>query len=203
MKSAAQTAMRYRQGRIMKQRKKNEQAKYRMVEAIGRCMKGQPVENITVDQIAREAGLSRQTFYRHFKDKYDLINWYFDELLLESFDQMGSGRTVREGLQRKFTFIEKEHLFFYAAFKNDEQNNLKQHDFEMILDFYRNLVKEKGGKLTGQDDSLLEMYCQASVYMTVKWVLNNMPSSEKTLANLMIDAMPPKLRELFIRLELI
>ena len=39
--------------------------------------------------------------------------------------------------------------------------------------------------------------------MTVKWVLNNMPSSEKTLANLMIDAMPPKLRELFIRLELI
>jgi hypothetical protein len=47
------------------------------------------------------------------------------------------------------------------------------------------------------------MYCQASVYMTVKWVLSGMRESEKTLASLMIEAMPEKLRTLFVRLQLI
>lgn len=30
--------------------------------------------------------------YRNFKDKYDLINWYFDKILLESFEHMGEGK---------------------------------------------------------------------------------------------------------------
>ena len=182
---------------------KNDRAKYRMVEAIGKCMKRYPVEDITVDQIAREAGLSRQTFYRHFRDKYDLINWYFDKLLLESFDQMGSGRTVREGLERKFAFIEAERLFFYAAFKNDDQNNLKTHDFEMIYAFYQNLVREKGGSLTDDQLHLLEMYCQASVYMTVQWVLRKLKVTEGELVDLMIDATPEKIRALFLELGIL
>ena len=187
----------------MQKQMKRTDAKYRMVESIGECMKQYPLENITVDQIVRGAGLSRQTFYRHFRDKYDLINWYFDKLLLESFDQMGSGRTVREGLQRKFAFIEEEHLFFYAAFNNDEQNNLRQHDFEMILDFYKNLVREKGGTLSEGDSNLLEMYCQASVYMTVQWVLRRLDVTREELVQLMLDAMPGRIRELFLQLGII
>ena len=183
--------------------KKSEQAKYRMVEAIGKCMKRYSVESITVDQIAREAGLSRQTFYRHFRDKYDLINWHFDRLLLESFDQMGSGRTVREGLERKFAFIEAEHVFFYAAFKNDDQNNLKTHDFEMILDFYRELIQKKGGEPTQDILHLLEMYCQASVYMTVQWVLGKLSVTAGELVDLMIDAIPEKVRDLFVGLRIL
>lgn len=36
-----------------------------------------------------------------------------------------------------------EHLFFKAAFKNDEQNNLKEHDFELIRQFYIDQIEEK------------------------------------------------------------
>ena len=187
----------------MLERSKSMDAKMRLVEAVGNCMRQYPLENITVDQIAKEAGLSRQTFYRHFRDKYDLINWYFDRLLLESFDQMGSGRTVREGLDRKFAFIEEEHLFFFAAFQNDDQNNLKEHDFQMIFDFYKDLIAKKGGVLTPPLSRLLEMYCQSSVYMTVQWVLRKADISAQELTQLMLDAMPDKIRKLFRELGIL
>lgn len=74
-------------------------------------------------------------FYRNFQDKYDLINWYFDKLLLESFAQMGDGLTVYEGLTRKFEFIQKERVFFAGAFRSDDHNSLREHDYELILDF--------------------------------------------------------------------
>ena len=47
------------------------------------------------------------------------------------------------------------------------------------------------------------MYCQASIYMTVQWVLKGMKESEEELADLMIDAMPPHLEKTFKELEII
>ena len=63
-------------------------------------------------------------------------------------------------------------FFFAAAFKYDSQNSLRQHDFELILDFYENLIREKTGRIPDETiHCILEMYCQSSIYMTVKWVL--------------------------------
>lgn len=167
-------------------------------------MKTTPVEDITVRQICNVCGVTRQTFYRSFRDRDDLINWYFNIILNESFQRLGSGGTVYEGLVRKFEYIHQEELFFSAAFRSDSQNSLKDHDFRMIYDFYRNLIREKTGSFPSDEISaLLEMYCQASVYMTVKWVLSGISTSEQALARLMIDAMPQKLRTLFEQLEIV
>ena len=43
-------------------------------------LKTQPLNKITVTQITKEANLTRQTFYRNFEDKEDLVNWYFEKL---------------------------------------------------------------------------------------------------------------------------
>jgi AcrR family transcriptional regulator len=74
--------------------KTNETIKYKLAAAMKECMKSTSVEKITVTEIVETCGVTRQTFYRNFKDKYDLINWYFDKILLESFEHMGEGKTV-------------------------------------------------------------------------------------------------------------
>lgn len=159
----------------MEPQKQNDGVRYKLANAMKECMRTAPVEKITVKEIVETCGLTRQTFYRNFQDKYDLINWYFDKILLESFEHMGEGRTIYEGLVKKFEFIDKEKVFFRAAFKSDEQNCLKDHDFCLILQFYTEKIESKSGKkLTENLRFLLEMYCQGSIYMTVQWVLGRM-----------------------------
>ncbi|MBE5921059.1 MAG: TetR family transcriptional regulator [Pseudobutyrivibrio ruminis] len=178
--------------------------KYKLAEAMKTCMKTTSVENITVKQIVDVCGVSRQSFYRNFIDKYDLINWYFDRLLEQSFKEMGQGETIREGLIKKFAYIKQERLFFTAGFKGDEQNNLKEHDFIMIYEFYCDLIRMKTGEnLDKHMRKLLEMYCQASIYMTVQWLMKGMKETEEELADLMIDAMPDMLHKLFEKIELV
>lgn len=173
-------------------------------EAIKICMKTTSVENITIGQIASVAHSNRQTFYRCFHDKYDLINWYFDRLLLESFEEMGNGEYIYEGLVRKFRYIQSESLFFAVSFRNDDQNNLKVHDFEMIYAFYLQKIREKLHEDPDRETAnLLEMYCKAAVYMTVKWVLEEIQYTPEKLADLMIDALPDKLKKLFVKLNLL
>ena len=182
----------------------NSEIKYKLAEAMKTCMKSASVENITVKQIVEECGVSRQSFYRNFIDKYDLINWYFDRLLEQSFKEMGKGETIREGLIKKFRYIRQERLFFTAGFKGDEQNNLKEHDFYMIFEFYCRLIREKTGQLPDyRIRKLLEMYCWSSIYMTVQWLVKGMKETEEDLADLMIEAMPIPLFDLFKKMELI
>lgn len=184
--------------------KNKEKMKYRLADAMKVCMKKMPVEKVTVKEIVEECGTTRQTFYRNFQDKYDLINWYFDKILLESFEHMGEGETVNEGLLNKFRYIEEEKLFFRAAFKTDEQNCLRQHDFELILDFYTRQIESKTRQpIDEKIKFMLEMYCQGSVYMTTQWVLGYRKSTPEKMAKALVEAMPAELTELFCKLNLL
>ncbi|MGC6176068.1 TetR/AcrR family transcriptional regulator C-terminal domain-containing protein [Lacrimispora sp. 38-1] len=177
---------------------KSEKTKYRLADSIKDCMKTRPVDKITVQNIVDGCQMTRQTFYRNFKDKYDLINWYFDKLVLESFAQIGVDKTVCQSLNEKFQFIQKESVFFTGAFRSDDYNSLKEHDFELIMGFYTDLlIHRRKEPLSEEIQFLLEMYCRGSVYMTVKWVLSGMPQSPKEMAESLVEAMPPKLSGVF------
>ena len=48
-----------------------------------------PIDRITVREIAENCGYSQATFYRQFRDKYDLIAWNYTkdlEMILEQLD---------------------------------------------------------------------------------------------------------------------
>ena len=43
----------------------------------------QPIEKITIKEITDKAGVIRPTFYNHFQDKYELLEWIIRTELLE------------------------------------------------------------------------------------------------------------------------
>lgn len=181
----------------------NEKTKYRLAQAVKECMKTTPVDKITVKEIAEACKTTRQTFYRNFQDKYDLINWYFDKLVLSCFEQIGVSHTVEESLTQKLRFIQEEKAFFMGAFRSDDHNSLKEHDFELILQFYQELIARKTKSPMEKDIRfLLEMYCQGSVYMTVKWILGGMEEAPEQMARNLVEAMPPRLERVFAGLGL-
>ena len=63
----------------MAEQEKGLNTKYKLAASIKECMKTTPVDRITVKDIVEGCGLARQTFYRNFKDKYDLR----DKLIVE------------------------------------------------------------------------------------------------------------------------
>lgn len=178
---------------------KNEETLLLFAKAIKSLIKTQPLDKITVTDIVFQAGKTRQTFYRHFQDKYDLVNWYFEKLVLKSFEEMRQGGSLQEALNLKFAFIEQEHAFFKEAFKSNDYNNLIHYDFCCIYDFYKKFIYKNTGKDLSKDiDFLLNMYCRGSVDMTVDWVLNDMPIKKEEIVQYLMDAIPDKLEAYMI-----
>lgn len=54
-----------------------------MAEALKALMRESSFDKITITQICTRCNMSRKSFYYHFKDKYDLINWIFDTEIMD------------------------------------------------------------------------------------------------------------------------
>lgn len=176
----------------------SEKTRYKLAEAMKRLMETHPLEKITITQITELCDTTRPTFYRYFKDKYDLINWYFDKLAQKSFKQMGVSLSLREALLKKFEFMTLERKFFSEAFSCETQNNLIDYDYEMIYQFYCDFIQKSAPvEFTSEIEFLLRMYCRGSIFMTADWAKSGMKLPPEQMADLLIDALPPRLYYLF------
>lgn len=175
----------------------------RLADAVKAEMERAPLDKITVSQIVERAGVTRQTFYRNFRDKYDLVNWHFEELAQKSFKQMGVSLTLREALIKKFQFLKGERTFFTQAFRSRDHNSVVAYDYQCILEFYTAVLQKKLGvsRLPGDIAFLLEMYCGASIHKTVEWVTTGMERPIPELVDLLVAAMPEKLKDLLSDLQ--
>lgn len=173
----------------------NEKTKLKIADSMKDLMQHASLSKISVKDIVENCSLTRQTFYRYFKDKYDCVNWYFERVAQMSFKQLGNGVKLEEGLIKKFKLLRKDQRFFYEAFMADDQNSLFQYDYDCIYEFYSNILIKKIGFLSSEMDFLLKMYCKGSIDMTFDWVKNDMKLSEEEFAHLLIEAMPQQLQK--------
>ena len=173
-----------------------------IAESLKKLTEGKEFEKISVGEICENCGITRKSFYYHFRDKYDLVNWFFQKLCDRSFMQMGVSLTITEALNRKFEFLRGEKDFFAAAFSCRSQNNLMDYDYHCIYQFYSDFIK-KGGEadFTPEIRFLLEMYCHGSIIMTAQWAVSGMTTPPDKMAAFLVEALPPKLREKFISLS--
>ena len=175
--------------------------KLALVASAKELMKTTPLDKISVTHIVHHCGTTRQTFYRHFKDKYDLVNWYFDLIVQKTIRRMGVSLTLEEGLIKKFSYMLDDSAFFQSAFSSTDYNNLMHYDYECILEFYQTVARQNG-EVDDEVIFLLEFYCHGSMDMTEEWILNGMKRTPKEMAKLLLDALPEKLIPYFITLKI-
>jgi len=74
-------------------------------ESLKKMMKQKPLNKISIREIVEDSGLNRQTFYYHFKDKYDLVNWIYYTDFVTSFEE--------NELNSQWSILESICEFFY------------------------------------------------------------------------------------------
>lgn len=109
----------------------NSQVTKRALAASMKNLMGKkPMEKINITDIVEGCNMNRQSFYYHFKDKYDLVNWiFYTELIL----------TIKDYSTEKLGLLEKACEYFYEnksfyknAFEVTGQNSFSEYFIEII-----------------------------------------------------------------------
>lgn len=120
-----------------------------LFSALGRLLKRNEFDRITVSDIVREAGVTRKTFYNHYQDKIGMVQDYQRELS-EEIRLMTAGRREigRDFFVELFTLIGKQDDLLAGLFSANGspvvqdimKGTMRQYCLEMTSDPDEDLV---------------------------------------------------------------
>jgi len=170
--------------------------KIRFALATSTLMQQKPLDKITVNDICSEALLARATFYHHFKDKFDLINWAFDTIFDATVMQIGESRSWEKNIEAFLHGLKENASFFSNAYKYVGQNSIEDHHYDKVFELYRKIYeKNKGSALTLEDLYCLEVYCRGAVFITAQWVREGMQQPGEWMTHMFRRSMTPEIQE--------
>ena len=77
------------------------------------------IDKITIQEIATDSGLTKTTFYNHFRDKYDLIAWSYAEPMRKIKDRIGrEDYTLHDAILDTLRYLGENQKFILNALKN-------------------------------------------------------------------------------------
>lgn len=149
----------------------------------------QPIEKITIKEITDKAGVIRPTFYNHFQDKYELLEWIISTELIEPVEPLIQNGMVNEALVLLFTNIEKEREFYTRASRLEGQNSfgsIAQTCVErVLLEVIRGSAADRQQKYVWlTPERIAQYYAQSMCYVLISWIQSGMSISAKELAEI-------------------
>lgn len=167
---------------VMPVNQKTQMTKQILAESLKKLMLHHSFEKITIKDITDAAGFIRPTFYNHFKDKYDLVEWIFTEEIIRPGEQLFDVGLFREGICLMLANMEKEKDFYVRAVKIQGQNSFR----EIVFHAFVTLIQKVFAKRTPfpetvphffRPEILAEYYANAETFLLMKWLESGMPIS--------------------------
>ena len=117
--------------------------KRKMANALKEIMNTTSFEKITVSDIAEVSNIHRQTFYYHFQDRYELLDWLlYQELLVPLLEGL-SFENMYDKLQQMFTTMRADKRFYQNALKINGED-LTRYVIRVATEQFTEVVKNIG-----------------------------------------------------------
>lgn len=147
------------------------------------------LEKITINDLLSEMGASRQTFYNHFCDKNDLIQYIYTHYILTAFpDDWDTMFQYNLCLIDYYNRILKYKKFMSQAIRMTCQNNLKNFMTQYLISWEKNWLETlyiSKYKSSPPENFyfILEYHSIGCVNMNLKWIEQDFPLRPEEMAN--------------------
>lgn len=152
------------------------------------------LDDIHVREIVAGSEFSRKTFYRHFKDKYDLTHWYFACIFEESFGLINHHLSWDEALLTYLEKYQEKHLILKNAYASRDINSLRNADIALTRKTYELFLKAKGVEVDSESMKFaIEIASRGGTDMVIEWLYSGMKMEKRKLVHLIKSTLPKEI----------
>ena len=115
--------------------------KQQLAASLKKRMQEKDFEKISVIDICEGCGMNRKSFYYHFKDKYDLVNWIF----YTDFISIARDWVCENGWDLVEMLIEmfyRDQDFYRSALEIEGQNSFRDYFFDSMMPIFHMFLNE-------------------------------------------------------------
>ena len=150
-----------------------------MSAALKNLLKEKKLNKITVQDIADECGINRQTFYYHFQDIYDLLDWTLQEDARHLVANKINLDNWEESIAALFVYMQENRMLVLNAFHSLERDTLEKEVFKLLSPLLHRLFSAQEGfdRLSEADQNfIVSVYGLGITGLFLRWIGANMMS---------------------------
>ena len=160
--------------------------KKKMAGALKELMKTTTFDKITVSDITEKCNVHRQTFYYHFQDRYELLDWIFANEIVEPFIDDFSIDNLHEKFYNLFETMYSSKKFYQNALKtngDDLTRYISKVTSQQFMEIVKNISQKSSFKTIDSDDDLVlsEFFGYGISGVVMNWAIRGMKESPKAI----------------------
>ena len=142
-------------------------------------------DKITIHDITEECGLNRQTFYYHFQDKYELLNWvYYSEAISIIIDDLNWDNWDQKVLLM-LTRMKNEEYFYCNTLRLSAENEFREYLFRITAELFRHMMEGLAVDMSFSEHEkkfIAEFYAFGIVGVIISWAQHDMKEAPETIS---------------------
>lgn len=145
-----------------------------------------PLSKITISDIADDCGINRMTFYYHFKDIYDLIEWSCEEDARKALEGKKTYDTWQQGLLQIFEAVQENRAFILNVYRSISREQVENYLYKLTYQLLIGVVHEQAEGMSVREedqDFIATVYKYAFVGLMLDWIKNDMKADPALLVD--------------------
>ncbi|WP_404988262.1 TetR/AcrR family transcriptional regulator [Clostridium culturomicium] len=136
-----------------------------------------PLDKITINDITDDCGMNRMTFYYHFKDIYDLVEWSCEEDASKALNGKKTYDTWQQGLLQIFNAVLDNKPFIMNVYRSVSREQVELYLYKITYKLLIDVVEDQaqGMKVKEVDKKFIaNFYKFAFVGLMLDWIKDDM-----------------------------
>ena len=143
-----------------------------------------PLNKITINDITEDCGVNRMTFYYHFKDIYDLVDWILAEDAAKAMEGRRGFGTWSEAYLDVLRQLQDNKTLVINVYRSVGREQVEQYLYRLLDPILKDFADRECHDITVQDADkqfVVDFYKYALVGMTLEWTRRDMRGDPKKM----------------------
>jgi probable dihydroxyacetone kinase regulator len=130
----------------------SQTTKRALAASLKKLLEEKSLDTVTIVDITEDCEVNRQTFYYHFRDIFDLIEWIYQS---EAAKALGGKKTYdswQQGFLQIFEYALANKTFVYKTYHSSSLPHLTQYLYGETFALLAGVIEEKSAGLAVRDE---------------------------------------------------
>ncbi|MCR5833957.1 MAG: TetR/AcrR family transcriptional regulator C-terminal domain-containing protein [Selenomonadaceae bacterium] len=172
-----------------------------LAESLKDLAKFKTVDKITIRELTKNCNLTPPTFYNHFRDKYELMAWIYNQKVEAAMINFGHGDNLEDIICKWMEIILEDKNFYVNVLKNAVgQNSFRYTTNDHAINLLEEWIKTRHN-LTDLSPTIyfcLRFYMRAVSEFINDWCLDKWDCEPRDMAKFLVSALPDTLKPLLL-----
>ena len=164
-----------------------------------------PLTKITVGEIAEDCGINRMTFYYHFKDIYDLVEWSCLEDARRALDEKRTCETWQQGFLQIFEAVLQNKPFILNVYRCVHGEQVEKYLQPLVDRLLLDVLNEAVGEMPVRDEDkqfIAQVYSYVFIGLMLDWIKDGMREDPRLIVDRLSRLIRGSMKEALSRFRL-